>query len=101
MRKKTPIKNPEAFIKKTVLQFLDPRKYKVFIFGSRACGKAGKFSDYDIGVSGKGSLPLHLLSLLNESFEESDLPFRVDIVDFYLVSPRFRRVALTKFKPLL
>ncbi|MBU2494964.1 MAG: hypothetical protein KJ935_00445 [Candidatus Omnitrophica bacterium] len=32
------------FIKKTLVQFLDPEEYRMFIFGSRAIGKAGKFS---------------------------------------------------------
>ena len=88
------------FIKKTLVQFLDPEEYRMFIFGSRANGKVGKFSDYDVGIFGKKSLPLHLLSLIKEAFEESDFPFRVDVVDFSLTSTKFRKIALVQTKEL-
>jgi len=38
--------------------------------------------------------------LIDEAFEESDLPFKVDIVDFSLVSDKFRKTALSKIKEL-
>jgi len=88
------------FIRKTLVQFLEPEEYRMFIFGSRAIGKAGKFSDYDVGILGKKSLPLHLLSLIKEAFEESDFPFRVDVVDFSLTSTKFRKIALVQAKEL-
>ena len=40
----------EKEIKKLIFQFLDSKKHKAFIFGSRAVGKAKKYSDYDIGI---------------------------------------------------
>lgn len=43
-------KKTEQEIRDIIFQFLNPEKYKVFIFGSRAIGKAKKFSDYDIGI---------------------------------------------------
>jgi predicted nucleotidyltransferase len=39
-----------AEIKNILFKFLDPQKDMVFIFGSRAVGKARKFSDIDIGI---------------------------------------------------
>ena len=46
-------KKAELEIKKIIFQFLNPKEYQVFIFGSRAKGKAKKYSDYDIGILGK------------------------------------------------
>ena len=90
----------ELEIKKIIFQFLDPKKYKVFIFGSRAKGKARKYSDYDIGILGKRPLPSYLKVLIEEALEESNLPFKVDIVDFSNVSEDFKKVALKKIKEL-
>ena len=90
----------ELEIKKIIFQFLDPKKYKVFIFGSRVKGKARKYSDYDIGILGKRPLPSYLKVLIEEALEESDLPFKVDIVDFSKVSEDFRKVALKNIKKL-
>lgn len=90
----------EEKIKKIIFQFLDPKKYQVFIFGSRATGKAKKFSDYDVGIWGKKTVPSATIVLIEEALEESDLPYRVDIVDFSLVSSKFRNIALSKVKKL-
>ena len=90
----------EKKIKEIIFQFLDPEKYQVFIFGSRATGKAKKFSDFDIGILGKKPIPSHLIVLIEEALEESDLPYKVDIVDFSLVSSEFKKIALSKIKKL-
>lgn len=93
-------KNTEKIIKKIIFQFLNPRDYKIFIFGSRATGESKKFSDYDVGVIGKKSVPWRTLALIEEALEESDLPYKVDVVDFSLVSSKFRKVALSNIKRL-
>ena len=51
-----------------------------------AAGKARKFSDYDIGVIGQKPLDFKKIALIKGEFEESDLPYRVDVVDFSTVS---------------
>ena len=97
---KAALKNEEKAIKDIILRFIDPNEYQVFIFGSRATGKAGKFSDYDIGIEGKKPIAWKTLSLAEEAFEESDIPVKVDLVDFSLVSDKFRKIALSKTKKL-
>jgi predicted nucleotidyltransferase len=94
------LKKAEKEIKKIIFQFLDPKEYQVFIFGSRATGKAKKFSDFDIGIWGKKSVPSHLIVLIEEALEESDLPYKVDLVDFSLVPAKFKKIALSKIKKL-
>ena len=86
-------------VKKIIAKYIDPEQNTVFVFGSRALGTASKFSDYDIGIEGMKLSPTTYFDLESE-FEESDIPYTVDIVDFNNVSENFRRVAKTKIIPL-
>lgn len=90
----------EKEIKNILQKFIDFKKSKVFIFGSRAKGKARKFSDYDIGVISRKPLNFKKISLIKGELEESDLPYRVDVVDFATVSKKFKSIALAKIKKL-
>ncbi|PIP63804.1 hypothetical protein COW97_00565 [Candidatus Roizmanbacteria bacterium CG22_combo_CG10-13_8_21_14_all_34_12] len=83
-------------IKNILFKFLDPQKNKVFIFGSRAIGKARKFSDIDIGIKSEKEINTLLLSDIKEAFEESNIPYTVDVVDFSQVSDKFNEVAKQK-----
>lgn len=89
-------KKTTKIIKKIIFRFLDPQKNKVFIFGSHALGNAVKFSDIDIGIESEKEIDLLTLSEIEEVFEESDLPYKVEIVDFSTVSEQFKKVALEK-----
>jgi len=90
----------EKTIKGLLLRFLNPKEYKMFVFGSRATKKARKYSDFDVGVMGKKPLSFRTLGLMNEALENSDLPFNVDVVDFSMVSEKFKKIALSKTRPL-
>ncbi len=65
---------------------------RVVVFGSRVKGKVKKYSDLDLCVMGNTPLSLEILSNLREDFSESDLPIRVDIVDWATIDPEFRTV---------
>ena len=62
----------------------------VWVFGSRAGINAKRFSDLDLAVVAPTGLPTRRLALLASAFEESDLPLRVDLVDWQSSSPEFR-----------
>ena len=96
----TKTEQAEEEIKEIIFRFLDKDEYKVFIFGSRANEQARKYSDYDIGISGSKPLPETTKFMIEEALEKSDLPYKIDIVDFSLVSPEFKKVALKKIKEL-
>jgi predicted nucleotidyltransferase len=49
-------------------------------FGSRAHGPAKPFSDLDLVVMGEQGVPDSVRSAVLEAFDESNLPFRVDLV---------------------
>ena len=72
---------------------LDKSKDKAFIFGSWAIGDNRKFSDIDIGIESKRKLPLEIVGRLQEAFDESNLPYAVDVVDFSGTTKQFREVA--------
>jgi predicted nucleotidyltransferase len=82
-------------IRNIVHPLLPDNSYKVFVFGSRATGNNRPFSDVDIGILGNKILPSEKYIKMTESFENSDLPFKVDVVDFMLVTDRFKKQALT------
>ncbi|MEE9337983.1 MAG: nucleotidyltransferase domain-containing protein [Methylococcaceae bacterium] len=65
---------------------------EVRAFGSRVNGTAKKYSDLDLIVMSKIPLTLQQNALLTEAFEESDLPFKVDVLDWSVASDRFRKI---------
>ena len=65
---------------------------EVRAFGSRATWTAKDYSDLDLAIVGSGPLARTSLEHLKEAFEESDLPMRVDVLDWHSVSDSFRKV---------
>ncbi len=59
---------------------------KFFIFGSAL--KQGHFGDLDLGVTGK--IKDGELSKLKEEFENSTLPYSVDVINFNKASKEFK-----------
>lgn len=67
-------------------------QWPVWAFGSRATGTAKPYSDLDIAVITRQPLGLQRIAELAEAFSESDLPWKVDVVDWSTTSERFRRI---------
>ena len=63
---------------------------EVRAFGSRATWTAKDYSDLDLAVVGAGSLHRGALGRLKDAFEDSDLPIRVDVLDWHAISESFR-----------
>ena len=74
---------------------------KVIAFGSRVKGTHRPTSDLDLAIAGDTSLSLALRSKLEFGFSESDLPFRVDVVDLTAVEPAFRAIIESEGVPLI
>jgi type I restriction enzyme S subunit len=66
--------------------------HDVWAFGSRAKRNAKPFSDLDLAVIGTEPLALDIRAVLVECFSESDLPWKVDVVDWASTSDVFRDV---------
>ncbi|RPI77673.1 MAG: nucleotidyltransferase domain-containing protein [Desulfobacteraceae bacterium] len=65
---------------------------EVFAFGSRVTGPAKKHSDLDLLLKGKGIIDKAVMRKLKIAFEDSDLPFRVDVLDWASTKPNFREM---------
>ncbi|MDO8207348.1 MAG: nucleotidyltransferase domain-containing protein [Gallionella sp.] len=62
---------------------------EVWAFGSRVQARAKPYSDLDLALLAGQPLSLETRAMLTEAFEESDLPFKVDVVDLSAASPGF------------
>jgi type I restriction enzyme S subunit len=67
-------------------------QYEVWAFGSRAKHTAKEYSDLDLAIITEQPLSLSLSATLAEGFMESDLPMKVDIVDWASTSEAFRQI---------
>jgi type I restriction enzyme S subunit len=84
--------SPENWrIVRDILQRYVPDR-EVWAFGSRAKWTAKEFSDLDIAIIGDKPLNIALTADLREAFQESALPFKVDIVDWANITPSFQQV---------
>lgn len=82
----------ELAVVKGILAGLLPAGVRVSVFGSRAGGTPKRFSDLDLVLEGTEPLPLMVLAHLAEAFDESLLPWKVDLVDRKAVSDTFGRI---------
>jgi len=79
-----------------------PRSVKAWVFGSRTTGRARRYSDLDLAIDVGRRLTLDEIARLTEAFSDSDLPYRVDLVDWHDIDDRWQkiivgeRVALTE-----
>ena len=71
---------------------------EVRAFGSRATWTARDYSDLDLAIGGVGPLDWRTLGRLKETFEESNLPMRVDVLDWHAISESFRNAILRNYE---
>lgn len=77
-----------------------PSGVAVWVFGSRADWATKDTSDLDLALEGDSALDHGTISALEMAFEESDLPYRVDIIDLNHVSDKFRQIVNAQKIPL-
>lgn len=77
---------------KTILSRYD---YSFYLFGSRITDKTQQFSDIDLFFF--ESIPSVLLDELAERLVNSDLPFKVDLVDFNTCTESFQAILLQSY----
>ena len=66
--------------------------WEVRAFGSRVTGLTKPWSDLDLAIVGPEPMGLHRRGRLIEAFQESTLPFRVDVLDWHEASPAFQAI---------
>ncbi len=86
-----------AFVSHVLAHLVPDREVRVM--GSRVAGRAKTFSDLDLVIMGDAPLSLGTLAALRDAFDDSDLPFTVDIVEWAAASEPFRRVIANESRP--
>jgi uncharacterized protein len=81
-------------LKECVLSYFDGCNVGIVLFGSRAKGTNAANSDVDIGLLHNEPLNRVKISLLREKIENMNIIYKVDIVDFAVVTDEFRNNAL-------
>ncbi|MBO9879469.1 restriction endonuclease subunit S [Xanthomonas sp. D-99] len=66
--------------------------HEVWAFGSRAKWLAKQYSDLDLAIITDQPLSLAVSAALADDFSESDLPWKVDVVDWATTGESFRKI---------
>ena len=78
-----------------------PQGAKVWAFGSRARGDNRAASDLDLAVDVGRALTLIEVAALCAAFEESALPYKVDLVDMRHISAAFRDIVVASREQII
>jgi len=89
MSSKIDIRPDHLEIVQKILHGHLPRDVKIWVFGSRATWKAKDYSDLDLALEGNEKLSRDVMIGLEYAFEESDLPWKVDLLDVHNTTPEF------------
>ena len=85
-------------VKQIVLKHVPKNEFAVFLFGSRAASNSNSLSDIDVGIMGTKPLPTLIMADLDSDLEESIVPFKIDLIDFYQVDKDFKNEALSSIQ---
>lgn len=67
-------------------------KAEIRIFGSRYKHTNKEYSDIDIAIVQADKIDMKLYSEMKEAFEESNLKYRVDLVEWNTISEEFKKI---------
>ncbi len=85
------INAPHLELVKGILHQHLPQGTRVWVFGSRARGQCKPYSDLDLAIDLNGQpVSMKILSAISFDFEESDLPYKVDIIDWNTIDKSFQ-----------
>jgi predicted nucleotidyltransferase len=94
LKSKIDISAEQYSVVKSILAQYVSANMRVWVFGSRVKLMSKPYSDLDIALEmlDKSSVPQEIVNQLEYAFEESDLPWKVDIVDLNSISAVFRDI---------
>jgi predicted nucleotidyltransferase len=64
---------------------------EIIVFGSRIHGTAKPWSDLNLAIKADSALDWKLLAEIKKTFQESELSFRVDVLDWSDIAESFRK----------
>ena len=94
------LRGDDAAIVRAILREHLPAGAKAYVFGSRAHGGARRYSDLDLALEWDRPLGLNHVGTIEDALSESDLPFKVDILDTATIEPAFRARISADWVPL-
>ena len=74
-----------------ILQRLIPH-CQVWAFGSRVTGTHKDYSDLDLTIIADAPLDITTIANVSDAFSQSDLPYKVDLVEWATTSESFRNM---------
>ena len=86
-------------VKSILISFVPTAKVRVF--GSRVNGTKRDISDLDLAIDCGQKMTLSEIGRIKEAFQESDLLFRVDVIDWNRTSEIFRNIISQNFEELV
>jgi len=89
----------EAQHQKIVQAILCKYPYRFYVYGSRAQGTARKLSDLDLCYY--DDIPDAVVFQIAAEFQESDLPFLVELVAWKDMKPDFQKIISQDLVPLV
>ena len=78
----------EAIIEELLASYI--AKGSLYVFGSRVTGDSDKYSDLDLLIRSEEVLSFADFMALKDALEFSELPMRVDLLDWQRITPEFR-----------
>ena len=65
---------------------------EVWAFGSRVTGGASAVSDLDLAIISNEALSFEIMAALRDDFSESNIPYKVDVLDWAMIDPSFQTI---------
>jgi predicted nucleotidyltransferase len=94
------IRERDLAIVRAILDATLPHEAVVRVFGSRARGNSRRASDLDLAIDAYRPLTAKEQGALADAFEESDLPYFVDVIDVHTASAGFLALIERDWTPL-
>lgn len=70
----------------------------VWLFGSRTTEKIKRYSDIDLVIISENRIPWDIIFHLKEDLDESDLPYKVDILDWSTLDNDFKKIIQGRYE---
>ena len=82
-----------------IRRYIPSGQLQIRLFGSRAAGTFTPVSDFDVALDMGKRIDGAILEQIRGDLEDSNIPYRVDIVDLACTTPTFRSVAMADAIP--
>ncbi len=81
----------ELLLIQSILRTFIPN-HTVWLFGSRTTANIKPYSDVDLAIMTQQPLSTDVMAALSSAFAESDLPYKVDLVDWSTLDETFKTI---------